>query len=158
MALQFSALPPERKQEMLRLLDRWYGAEGERRRKIHSEVLVDTLRILAIPGSRSEFLRRQSSLSPRENTMLSIAFIIGEGYQGKGALSNDDAQMLLDLVRTVRRLVPIPPKTTNTAIMRAAHVLLNSEVPNPDKKDALWEILIPFLVVTDPSIFQGQLF
>lgn len=158
MALRFNSLPPERKRDMLYLLVQWHGKDGSRRRTVDSEVLVNSLRILATPGSRAEFLRRQGHLSPSERVMLSIAFVMGGRYQGRGILSNDDAQMLLDLVREVRKLVPAPPRDTNTAIMRAAHALLDGEIPAHDERDQLWRKLTPFLFLVDQSLFQPSLF
>ncbi|MFH1521146.1 MAG: hypothetical protein ABID61_05865 [Candidatus Micrarchaeota archaeon] len=157
MVLKFSALPPERKQEMLRLVERWHGISHEPKNRPESRILIDSLKLLATAGARHAFLRRASHDTQDEKDILQIAFLTGENYQGKGALGIDDAQMLLDLVREVTRLVPIPPNLTNTAIMRAAQAFLH-QIPTHEERDYLWDQLMPALMNLDPAVFQGSLF
>ncbi|MFH1785390.1 MAG: hypothetical protein ABH842_03095 [Candidatus Micrarchaeota archaeon] len=150
MGFNYRGLPPDRKQEMAGVVDRWA------RTGTAISVLTEGLSILAAPGRVAHFRKLREATDQRQRDLLSIAFTLGRNYSGKGVLSQDDAQRLLDLVKEVREAVPEPPSATSTTMVRVSNAFFKGELP-PSDSDASWKATIDVMFNIDPSIFQKTL-
>ncbi|VVC04326.1 Uncharacterised protein [Candidatus Bilamarchaeum dharawalense] len=151
MDFRFSTMPPERKQDMAALFDRW------KKTGTGIDVLQEGLRILATPGRMERFRSLMADRSPRGSALLNITFTHALNYQAKGVLSTDDAQRVLDVIAEVRALVPEPATATKTVLERVVSTLFYGGQPQLPQ-DALSRQVTRVLLKVDPEAVQGRLF
>ncbi|MDD5022958.1 MAG: hypothetical protein PHU63_02205 [Candidatus ainarchaeum sp.] len=151
--LQFKTIPPQRKEQMLKLVTSWKQYSGD------PATLLEGLAILAKPGRVKEL--QHLAISDPHNLRLFLVDHPRGGYGERGTVEMEDAVRLLALVQMHTTSMPlgyISPELFAESLEIVARVLLNGEsmpsnLVNPAVSLASTTIRGIDLTLATPSLF-----